>query len=480
MQARLGIAASDDEIGALPLHPSPTEEETRDAVQRLSDPEARMLDEVFWFWPTNGDPESDPALCALSQGKIGEATNLWTHQAREEGKGGVAEHNLAVFRHLVALDYEWWLATEGLDKKDSELLPQLWSQALSHWQAVVGEDGFWRRLRERVRQLNDQKLTTGVARRIRHTLPKALLLIHARIALNALDRGDQESSATHAAILMDSGFADGLGTQVLRQSIKPIRQQIKSLCKDSERQATADPPHANSVTRDLIANSTPLLATVDALLPDNDPIRQGLHDQVATTALSCQIGYGNNTEDWEESLALLEATLPLATGDAVRGRLEDNIEIVKRNLAGSMCWFCGQNSADDKAVLDVKMYGDVTRTPTWNGVQVQWRHGTFSVPRCPRCRSAHTTQGAWTGTCGTIGVLLGFGGCIAGASNDAFGTGFLMLVLGSAIGFGIGAAIGSAQRPQGVKPESAKSEFPAIKELVAEGWTFGEKPNTDQ
>jgi hypothetical protein len=38
--------------------------------------------------------------------------------------------------------------------------------------------------------------------------------------------------------------------------------------------------------------------------------------------------------------------------------------------------------------------------------------------------------------------------------------------------------VGNARRPKACRPESVKKEYTAVKELLAKGWQFGEKPNT--
>lgn len=36
---------------AHPLDPPPTIDEIREAIQKIKDPEKRLIDEFFWFWP---------------------------------------------------------------------------------------------------------------------------------------------------------------------------------------------------------------------------------------------------------------------------------------------------------------------------------------------------------------------------------------------------------------------------------------------
>ena len=98
MQEKLGIAAANGSRGPLDLDPPPTEEDIRGAMERLNRPIDRLLDEIFWFWPTNGDSADDPALEALQQGDVKEAADIWMGLARDTRDGHIATHNLAVLR----------------------------------------------------------------------------------------------------------------------------------------------------------------------------------------------------------------------------------------------------------------------------------------------------------------------------------------------------------------------------------------------
>ena len=60
MLAKLGGQAQEP-AGPLPLQPAPDLETMRAALERLRDPEVRLLDEFFWFWPRNfAAPTEDP------------------------------------------------------------------------------------------------------------------------------------------------------------------------------------------------------------------------------------------------------------------------------------------------------------------------------------------------------------------------------------------------------------------------------------
>jgi hypothetical protein len=61
---------------AFPLRPPPTVEDIREAIQRLKDPEKRLIDEFFWFWPESfGESRLDAAFQALERGDFEDAAN---------------------------------------------------------------------------------------------------------------------------------------------------------------------------------------------------------------------------------------------------------------------------------------------------------------------------------------------------------------------------------------------------------------------
>src|SRR5437868_3993076 len=63
---------------AFPLRPPPTLEDIRDAIQKLKDPEKRLIEEFFWFWPQNfGESGADAAIQALQRGDLPVAADMW-------------------------------------------------------------------------------------------------------------------------------------------------------------------------------------------------------------------------------------------------------------------------------------------------------------------------------------------------------------------------------------------------------------------
>ena len=469
--------------GALGLDPPPDRDAVRDALQRLRDPERRLVDELFWFWPQQvGQGPADQALQVLGQGDVAAAAGLWLQRERDGSEAHVSMHNLAVLSHATALDLEHRGRQGQLAEGQERERDRCWEQGLKRWRALVQQEGFWSRLTARIRELDDPRLTTGTARRLRAALPLALLRINAHLAVAAAERGEREETERHLGIMRKAGFASEVVEEALRQAVEPLRERIQALCKAAQTEAD-EVTQAGEVAQRLLTQTQPLLAVIDSVLPAGHPMRDGAHDEVALRALACQIAYGNQTENWQGSKALLEATVPVAASASARGRIQENLTIVSANLERQeligTCWFCKTQKPDAKSELAVKMYGEVERIPTWEGVKITWKHGTIQVPRCATCASAHSTDTA-AGCVGCLGVLAGLGSCFGYMDTMGEGHGLEGSLIGAGVIIATGVLVHYMTRkasPLGSKPQGYFAEFPTVKELTAKGWAVGEKPS---
>jgi hypothetical protein len=217
------------------------------------------------------------------------------------------------------------------------------------------------------------------------------------------------------------------------------------------------------------------------LLPAGNRTHEGAHDEVALTALGCILSFGNKTENWKVTLELLKLSLPIAESQSARSRFEENIRIVTGNLDYQLqygtCWFCRERPSEDTAAVEIKMYGEVTRTFG----RIQWRYTTLKVPRCSECKSIHSQMNHFIKIGSGVGAMVGIGGCTAviNAVKDGGGFGFFLFLGCILLGLGIGWRFDRARFPEGIKPESHKTQFASVQKLLSEGWKFGEKPPTN-
>jgi hypothetical protein len=329
MIAKLG-GPSQGPTGPLPLQPAPDPETVREALERLRDPEVRLLDEFFWFWPQRFDgPAEELALGALAHGNVAAARRLW-QDALQPTPQPAALHNLAVLAHLMALDLEH-RAQESqtpLDSFTARLRDQSWAAAFQHWAALLKLEEFWQRLRARIVQLAEPQLTPDLADAMRAELPLTLLSINAQLAVAAAARGHAEEANRHRQIVCGSGLDDIDIEQALRRALKPVRERLRSLSQD---------------------------------------------------------GGQGQADGWRTAVELYQRVVGLPLTQTDRDTLLDDVaEVLKR-----VCWFCQKRVGESGTASVVWLHCRLTRTKTAHGESVHWHRYVVDVPRCWHCYQEH-------------------------------------------------------------------------------------------
>jgi len=460
--------------GAFQLDPAPEADALREAKQRLNDPQRRIVDEFFWFWPEPPEAStSDEALVALARGDLQTATRIWT-QREDSNRSGLATHNLAVLSHLWALDMENTATTRSLSQSEQKVRDGHWRVAFSRWKILLERDAFWKHLETRIQQLDDPRLKTHVATQMRTGLPFALLSINAKLAVRSAEQTDMVNAKAQRAIMQNSGFGTPAVDEACKIASKGIRDRIKGLCAKAESDCDKDPSMGDTITRSLLTEAGQLLAALDSVLLPGQASRDATHDEVALQGLSCQIPYGNKTENWKVSVQLLDLILPIAASESARARIKDNLAIVKSNLEYqanySTCWFCRKVAPVEEAASEIKMHGNVVRFAG----QVRWDVRTLKIPRCANCKRTHARENRLAG----LLIFASYGAYVlACLANPPLWAGvFFALFLCPLLGALVALIVNASSRPRGQKQVKHGNSHPAVTKARSEGWGIGAKP----
>jgi hypothetical protein len=490
---KMGAAIQRGPYRALPFADSASPEFLGEAMSRLREPVQRIIDELFWFWPSENPAGGvDPPIALLSENQVRPAFEAWKKQGATGDPKGIATHNLAVLSHLTALELEEPDSAKALKDVKPEEAGGFWSLAYRTWKLILETEPFWKLLENRIGELNDPRLTTAASRRIRRTLPLALLSINARLAIQAAEKGDAAASDRHRQAMTHSGFDQALVERALRGAVDPLRDRITTLCSEAERDFLDDGEKGLEVGARLLKQAEPLLAAVDSLFPAGNSAREDAHDAVAARVRSAIVKYGNVKDLDNDVLKMLKMALGVAEGASARQAIESDMETVKRlikeakeNEVYLKCWFCKSKAPDLKDSASVAMYGNVTREWRPGGARVKWQQNTLKVPRCPDCKRVHAKVVSWGTRFGAIGVALVILSALVilakepDAKDKMAGLGCVGLVACIIVGLifnGIGKAIGRSVTLGGAKPESEKMNFPSILEAKRLGWSVGTKP----
>jgi|GEM_PF-2002773 len=319
--------------GAFALKTPPTVDQIREAVQRLKDPELRIVDEFFWFWPKQfGHSASDPALKALEGGDASEALERWRATEIIPNEGLVAMHNIAVLYLLKALEQEDHYAKTEFTAERRMETDSLWRNAFKRWNLLAVDDLFWRGVNARIEQLDDVRLSSGFSRRMQSVLPCALGKINGEIALRYAENGRMDLAQVHVQFMRETCSSLANINKTTSLILAPTTARLKQQIALAQKQANRDPADLISAALGLIVHAKRHLPLLELILGQDSEAGDELSDEVATVCNRLQLEYHKATGDDQSCLATLKDIFPFAKSTEVRKLIDENINVTQTNV----------------------------------------------------------------------------------------------------------------------------------------------------
>jgi hypothetical protein len=319
---------------AFPLSPPPSQDDLRAAIQRLQDPEKRLVDEFFWFWPEQfGTSHLDAAIDALQAGDSETAVKVWTLRESDPAHGLVAMHNIAVLWHMTALESEHHTAACDPGEDSEARLNGFWTKALRRWERLIKDELFWESFHDRVQQINDPRLTSGFVHRFRLSLPESIAKINGELALHYAEAGQPRLAATHASLMRETnrGLLDV--ERAAQWVLVPASHRLKELISTAQRCSAANPADGAGAAQELAEQAAKALPFFDLICGANSRFRIDLFDEVAAVCNRIQLAYDQKTGDEKRCIEILKTVLPFTTFASLRQPIAKNIDILTRRLA---------------------------------------------------------------------------------------------------------------------------------------------------
>jgi len=328
--AKLGLEEPPGAQQCLPLIPKPDSSEIQDATARLRDPEKRLIDELLWFWP-QVDSNSDEGLEQLRNGKVGAAISCWFNQRNQKGVSTVAAHNLAVINHLLALDAE---LTPSADETSElkELRDHYWQEAYRNWRLTIKNDKFWARIRARIRELDDPRLPVDATDRLRSTLPKMLVIIGARLVLDATKHRNPDDARRLLGYLDESSLSLKPAKPVIAREFETVLESVEQTCAKLAVEANSCPKSGLEIAGRVFSETEASLAILKVVSVKGSDYSQHARNLVCDAVTECAVSYGNETEDWQECLSVLKRARQLNPSGMVAKRLTESLQTVSNNV----------------------------------------------------------------------------------------------------------------------------------------------------
>jgi hypothetical protein len=312
------------------------------AAQCLNDPEIRLVNEFFWYWPqTLNGSDDDQAIQLIIQGDIDAAVQLWLQAASSQKNEYIRTHNLAVYYQakVFALERE-----QEKDHAENTIIAQQEYQekAGQLWRDLIEMEAFWSRFSDRIRAIDDPRLTTGISRRFRKHLPLIILLMYARISADSMSESNLQKARRFKNFLETWPNDDQAKMEACLEAVQPVRSRMRTISDSLLGEAQNDIIHAKHPLSQLIDNTIirRSLETVDLLLylPEHEPIREGIHDHLAERIRACIQQFGNETELWEETVSLLEKADWIPQSSIEKENYQEAVSQARKNAQGDFRW----------------------------------------------------------------------------------------------------------------------------------------------
>jgi hypothetical protein len=305
---------------AFPLEPLPTLDQIRKSMQQLKDPEKRLIDEFFWFWPeTFGESSKDQALQALARGDGAGAYDIWTERKGVSSSRAVAYHNLAVLMHMLALDWTRSYIDSTPDEEAAKRIKDYWRKANRYWKRTNDNDFIWDVVKERIRTLDDERLTTGFGRRMREVLAEALCSINTQLAFTYAEQNKIDDAKRHLVYIQDFGLTRKQQEKLLDAVFAPYRKRLLQSGEaiDSEK----DNVRKLELSSSLATQARAIFPLFEFFYGATSNQRIDLFDQIILSCVNATSSFTSENNVNQACLGLLKWCLDYAFGEELRARI---------------------------------------------------------------------------------------------------------------------------------------------------------------
>jgi hypothetical protein len=246
--------------------------------------------------------------------------------------GYVARHNLAVAYHLRAIDLENKLLATTATAEQQQNVEAGWREAFARWEKIATEEQLWGRVSERIRQLEDPRLTTGFGRRMRSSLPEALDKVNAEFALAYAESGKMTEAARHIRYMRQTHQGIDNVEKTSELVLAPTRTRIVEQMTRAKERGEKEPMDGIAAAKELLFNGQKVLALFELFFGESHSARKELSDDIARICNRLPLAYHKATGNDEICLEILRAALPPATSIELRQQIEENIRTLGGNL----------------------------------------------------------------------------------------------------------------------------------------------------
>ena len=469
----------------------PTQDAVHEAFDALNDPEMRIAYSLFWFWPDE-EGVGRGAQSSVSS-DIEHLSVQWNEKAKLLPAGterAKCRHNLAVYKHLSALDGERKMLALPSDNEPTQVvlaICEYWDRAISQWNLTVKDVDAWHIVADLVSSLNDPRLDYRFARSLRDQFAFAFDQINVDLAV-AFAKAGRASDAKQQVKYMTRSQPDADDVEgTFDDAFAGLQKQVEAIVNAARDEANNNPKSGLAKVDEILVRTKEPVQISRIIFDKGAPIRESMITTIFSGVRNCLIAYGNATTDWDGCLSRISELKALAENDRQVALVAGDERIIAGNKKvqdeeriNEICWICKREKGDPALSIVRPMYGEVKResdysyrysTPT----RITWKSITVKIPLCRKCKEEHDSRPRRR-FCRVASILLPLSSligawCVYDREPAAFSS--EGIASGMIVGGIIGLLIATFTL---IKDDLQVDDFPPYVQLKRDGYQDGEKP----
>jgi len=315
-----------------PLDPDEINLDLNNLVDSLRDPVKRFYQEFFWFWPVSDNEEqSDPGHPPQVASSINKPVKIFSLDANDPREAAINLHNLAIFNHFCALN--------NPQSKSKTEINEFWREAYKYWSDLAILSDFWSLLSNRVREVNDPRLSDTLVTTLRNSALSIFSYTIAQQAVRLIENDDIQGSQELLELIPNNqrnlprNNILKLATTTNRERLLAIESAVKQVTEN-------DPAHCDDEIESLITESCGELKVINTLFSNASTEFTTLRDGLIETVFNALDVFFIKTEDYHRCIELTKKTYQIPTNSKIEKEINTYLEKYTDFGDNRQFWHC--------------------------------------------------------------------------------------------------------------------------------------------
>lgn len=314
-----------------PIVPDENHLDINNLVDSLRDPVRRFYQEFFWFWPLSIEKNStDPGLLALSNGFIDRAREIWAGNYSDPRDYAISLHNLAVLNHFMVLDNNFIREQNA---------PPNWKEVYKVWGDLSVLTDFWSIQQEKIREVNDPRLTYENVNKLRQSALSIIAFTNAQEAIRLAEKDRFEDAKNLMSNIQDTPVEIPIN-KIQKLAVDENREKVLTIINLVKQKAKNDPAHCEKTIESLLKESNKQIRIIKVISTEATNELKTLRNEVVEVALNAIEAYMIATDDSQRSIELVKTLKLMPITKKIDEKVDSLLESYTEFSKNHNYWHC--------------------------------------------------------------------------------------------------------------------------------------------